>query len=308
MMRGLQGFFRLPTPYDPLAPLERCHPLLLRELNRWQGWTPQRTFANHYYSLTQFAVVIHLLTMGLLFSQTSVAWQSVLFVALPTLLVSTGAEILTGARTVFVWQTAGQSEAVDVLRLTMRDDEELLTTYEVIGTIHAWAGYQFDLTMRILPTVLVGGIGGAIAIGGVVSSPFMLSYPLQVVMLIALGTCLMRLAILFVSDPTWRFRTTVMWSLWCAVSLPDTSLALTAAVMGGLGARLIHLGGLLSLALVLGSYVFTGVLIGPEANHGLLILVFVGLAVGLPVFTRWGYIRLYSWLARRVLLALRQGT
>lgn len=24
MIRGLQGFFRLPTPYDPLAPLERC--------------------------------------------------------------------------------------------------------------------------------------------------------------------------------------------------------------------------------------------------------------------------------------------
>ncbi|MBX3082459.1 MAG: hypothetical protein KF716_12555 [Anaerolineae bacterium] len=220
----------------------------------------------------------------------------------PSILISIGVDIYGSVRTISRWYAESRHEAWDTLRLAMRDDSEVIRTFEALGNIAAWDVLRFDMTMRALPTALGVVYGLTMMIGTVIglfvhlvnAVPF---EPLDIPGLIVSGYFWMRVAILYSSDPIWRFRANTLWSLICAMRFRDMATAITGAVAGGLGMRILHFGAIL---VVYKSWEFVA-----ESRATLTQIAWFVIA-GFAVFpvTRWCYRRLYAWLERRALATL----
>ncbi|MBX3085365.1 MAG: hypothetical protein KF716_27270 [Anaerolineae bacterium] len=305
------GTDHLPAPYNPFVELERVNPLLRRELKLVQQGQPHYVLALYDNQFLRIAVVIHALSMCgcCLASASAVPLMPIMTLTLPSLIISIGADCYANVRTIFRWHSASQRETWDAMRLAMRDDEELISTYETIGNVRSWTGFRLDMTMRAVPAAILAVVGAALIIGALVS--LLLSIrpdPMQVIELILMGFFFIRVAILYISDPRWRFRTNTIWSLLCAIRFHDTAAAITVAIAGNLGVRLLHLSSLFAIYLASnealgGEMVFGGRLDVPMAIRWF--AWFAVLVFWLLPITRWGYTTVYNWLKTRACEALR---
>lgn len=312
MLQRLLGLDMLKDNYDPFAGLERVNPLLKRESKITRVDLPEQPLPIYNLQWQRSITIVHLLTIFvMLCGSLGNVGLFFLFAVLPSLAISVGTDIYTNIRTVFRWHAASQRETWDVQRLALRDDRELIRTYETVETLDSWKAYQLDMTMRVAPATIMAGSGGALIAGVPISILFSVHVGIvQLIELVVLGVFLIRMAMVYISDPRWRFRANVLWSLLCATQFRETATASMAAVAGSLGVRLLHLIGLVAV-LVLAYGVMQDqrmFIVQPDA---LLLLrwfaVFAVLSFELLPVTRWLYNRLYQWLERRVLVAISNG-
>jgi hypothetical protein len=303
-----------PTQYDPFERLDRINPLLRRELGTAMTTLPHPRLTNYDESFMRIAVVIHTL------SCCACCWASMtpnpvlplLALIVPSLLISIGADCYGNVRTVFQWHAASQRESWDILRLAMRDDDELVHTYEAIGNLRSWTAFRIDMTMRAIPAAIGVVAGAAVIIGAAVSLLSLLFdtrnpiYVLQSIGLIVYGFLLVRVAILYISDPMWRFRANTMWSLLCAMRFRDTATAIASAIMGSLSVRLLHLGGIVALWQLSDRVLDGRSVFEVQPDYLPFIVWFCVLGLLLPI-TSWLYMRLYTWLEYCVIDTLRSG-
>jgi hypothetical protein len=311
MLQHLLGLDLLTAKYDPFTGLQRVNPLLKRELGITEVGNSEESLTTYDVRLFRVIAITHFITIGAFCFSARVPWATVLFLSLPSLVISTGADVYASVRTIFRWHAASKFEAWDTIRMALRDDRELIGTFETIGTVRSWAAYQWDMTMRAAPTIIAAGSGGALIVGSI---GYMLIdkrvEPLMVLEFVVMGMFLIRLAILYISDPMWRFRANILWSLLCAMLFRETATAITAAIAGSIGARLLHL---IALALL---YVVWNAVLGDQnifvGRPDTMLLIrwfawFSVLAFALLPITRWCFAHLYAWLERRTLLTLRRG-
>jgi hypothetical protein len=303
----------LPTRYEPFQRLERINPVLQRELSIAQQIMAQQGLPTYDNKLLRSAFLIHILTFAawfcasLFFLRRTPSLSPILLI-LPSLLISIGVDCYGSVRTIFRWYAASQRESWDTLRLTLRDDDELVHTYEAIGSVVSWAAVRMDVAMRVIPAVMglmLGILIGTLPVLGLISELSLPSRRINIedkLVMTALGFFWVRLAILYISDPIWRFRSNILWSLLCVIKFRDIAIATTAAIVGGLSIRLLHLGAIV-VAWRLSEVWLAGYTTQPTL---LLIGFYIVLGVLVPQI-RWLYMRLYAWLERQTILALRRG-
>jgi hypothetical protein len=302
----------IPTSYQPFARLERLSPILKRELGLSHFDMPEETLEMYNTYFARFAVLIHAasltaccFTLWVQVRELSFGW---LVLLLPNVLVSMGVDTFAALRTVSLWHTATTRESWDVLRLALRDDVEVLRTYEALSHLRSWRALQFDMTIRALPA-------GMLAIGSSMFVFIAITFGLitlaqqarEVLHVISLGLLAVRLAIVYISDPLWQFRANTMWSLYCAVTVRDTTTASILALAGSFGARLLHLT-MLTVLIMLTYRILDGRSLFVTQGNTLTSVVWF-LAVGLLIVpvSRHVYTFIHRCFEGLALAALRKG-
>lgn len=310
MLERLIGADHISAQYAPFARLERVNPLLRRELGLVSQGQVHQTLNNYDDQFLRIVIVIYAISVcACCWASMSNAYIAPIFIlTLPSALISIGVDMVASVRMIFRWHAANQREDWDTLRLALHDDEELIATYEAIGNVRSWSVFRLDMTMRALPAGIAAVVGAAVLLGAVVFGlTSITTQPMQVIGLIVIGLFLIRMAILYISDPLWRFRANTLWSLLCAILFRDTATAIAAAVGGSLGVRMLHLGGLVVVSALSNNVLAGQTFFTTRFNYPLFIVWFLVLAAALIPITRWCYRQLYRWLMRRTLFALRSG-
>jgi hypothetical protein len=296
--------------YDPLNRLERINPILRRELHVMRHKLSSKGLYIYDGASLRFAFVLLACSVFGFVSlryplPVLVPWLALIG---PSLLVSIVADAYNSVRTIMAWRVDSRHEAWDTLRLAMRDDDEVIHTYEAIGNVLSWSHFRMDMAMRAIPVVLTvvacAGIG-IWAVVGLLSQQSLRNTGIRVGdlwVLLAIGFFGLRVASLYISEPIWRFRSNTLWSLLCAIKFRETTTAIIVAIAGGLGIRLLHLGAFVVVWLVWQAWL-SGYVIQPATLVAIFLVV---LGVIVPQI-RWLYMRLYAWLERQTIMALRRG-
>lgn len=251
MLRWFFGAGMFTTNHRPFARLPRLNPLLQRELRSTDApSTVQDNLALPLFDRTLFRAAFIVYAVGLCWlcggSVSDVPQALSLGIFSAFTVISVGVDLYAAIRIVNVFHHYRLSETWDTLRLAMHDDLELIRSFAAIGVVQGWRGLQVDIVLRTAPTVIGVFSGVGMVWAAVISlvnrfdtQPSWLLIGEDALVLLT-GLLVIRLGVVFISDPPLRFELMVSLAIFCATRFRDTLTALVASVVSIVAVRLVH--------------------------------------------------------------------
>lgn len=222
--------------YSPLDLLKRPLTVFNYEVNRmrWQPELPdpRKKDMARVWEVLRWLIALSILSFPLVSAfGTMISVLIIGIIVLGPWVASVIADLYTVSNAVMFWRTRAQIETLDVLRLTMPNDEAMLDSLRGATELMAWRGMRWETALRaFLP--LCGFV--ACAAGGIalVASLGQTGSPREMVRFV-LGLCLIawlvRLFFVYVREPLWRMRTLVAMSILIASRTQDTNSGILVA-------------------------------------------------------------------------------
>ena len=175
--------------------------------------------------------------------------------------------VIVDFRTVLVsisfWHAHTYANGLDLLRLTMHTDTDLLNMLRAIAELTVWRGMRWEMALRGF--VAIGGIAGIVLYALEPVARFSNFINFWAITLIPLW--IIRMSMLYLREPLWRMRTLVALSIAVAAYIPDTNAALLVASALALCLKVMQLAGA-GIVLYL-----TFVITRSDPDQGLLLIV-----------------------------------
>ena len=216
-------------------------------------------------------------------------------------LVGVVADLFSVSSAVTFWHARAREDTLDMLRLTLPEDAELLNSMRAVAELMAWRGMRWETALRaFLSLCMFIACGGAtVAVVGNLYFARIRPDLASVVFSLCVIAWLVRLFMMYLREPMWRMRALVAMSILVASRTRDTNSAFLIASGIAMCLKLVQV----TVAVLL-----TIVTLNTFNQRGRDVMSIVWFALGslvVPWLVRRAYRAVHGWCTRQTLRVMQ---